>query len=105
MTWLKGDCLNPSTYENAIKEADAVVHSVGALFEDTRYKSAISMDKGLLNSASVAASMVTEHAKSFLGQAPTNEKQERSNLEIMNRDTGKLRLKRSGCTSRLMIHY
>ena len=33
VSYLAGDCLKPSTFENALADADAVVHCVGALFE------------------------------------------------------------------------
>ena len=33
VSYLAGDCLKPSTFENALADVDAVVHCVGALFE------------------------------------------------------------------------
>lgn len=36
--WLKGNIFEPNTYADKLKGVDTVVHSIGLLFEDPRYK-------------------------------------------------------------------
>eukprot|EP01015_Nassula_variabilis_P027382 TRINITY_DN5605_c0_g1_i2.p1 TRINITY_DN5605_c0_g1~~TRINITY_DN5605_c0_g1_i2.p1 ORF type:complete len:191 (-),score=32.61 TRINITY_DN5605_c0_g1_i2:60-632(-) len=33
VTWIKGDAMNPSTFQDALKESQAVIHTVGTLID------------------------------------------------------------------------
>jgi len=41
VNWQKADALNPSTYAHLLPEVNAVVHTLGTLLEDARYKAAL----------------------------------------------------------------
>ncbi|CAG8589383.1 783_t:CDS:2, partial [Paraglomus occultum] len=41
VTWLKGNCLNPSTYSDLLKDCTSVVHTVGTLLENPDYKKVV----------------------------------------------------------------
>ncbi|CCM04620.1 uncharacterized protein FIBRA_06804 [Fibroporia radiculosa] len=41
VNWQAGNALNPETYSHILPSVTAVVHTIGTLFEDTRYKAAL----------------------------------------------------------------
>lgn len=41
VNWLKGNALEPETYSHLLPGATAVVHTLGTLLEDARYKAAL----------------------------------------------------------------
>ncbi|TDL24762.1 mitochondrial protein [Rickenella mellea] len=41
VNWLKADALDPSSYARLLPDKTAIVHTLGTLFEDTRYKAAL----------------------------------------------------------------
>lgn len=80
--WRKGDVLDPATYQDALKEADAVVHSMGILLEADY--------KGVLTGKEP---VVAGLRRAFDSTRATGENTVRAghgalSYETMNRDTG-----------------
>ena len=38
VSYIAGDCLKPETFEKELEDVDAVIHSVGALFDSKTYE-------------------------------------------------------------------
>ncbi|GMG38650.1 unnamed protein product [Ambrosiozyma monospora] len=47
VNWVKADVFKPETYQDYLKEADAVVHSIGVLLENPDYKKAVRSTDGI----------------------------------------------------------
>ncbi|KAG0049430.1 hypothetical protein BGZ83_005780 [Gryganskiella cystojenkinii] len=80
VTWAQGDSLDPSTYKDAIKGTNSVVHTVGMLLEDDY--------KEILHSKSFAD--LTKSVESAIkGQNPLDQGRPKTGLtyERINRDT------------------
>ncbi|CDK27093.1 unnamed protein product [Kuraishia capsulata CBS 1993] len=44
VNWVKGDVFQPKTYESVLKTSDAVVHSLGLIWENQDYKKLINLE-------------------------------------------------------------
>ena len=81
VTWLKGNCLTPSTYSDSLKDCTSVVHAVGTLLENPDYKKVVQS-----KSAAEAFENLRISCKS---QNPfKRDADEANNYEKINRDTG-----------------
>lgn len=58
VNWVSADLLNADTYKQHVANKNAVVHSVGMLFENSDYKKAINSNFGFLNDMLRLASML-----------------------------------------------
>ncbi|EKM55358.1 uncharacterized protein PHACADRAFT_173469 [Phanerochaete carnosa HHB-10118-sp] len=77
--WQKADALQPKTYKHLLPGTTAVVHTLGTLLEDARYKAALSKgDIGAL--IRVAVDSMTK------GGNPLEEKSKRGGYDELNRD-------------------
>jgi hypothetical protein len=80
--WLKADALEPETYSHLLPGVSAVVHTLGTLLPDTRYKDALRTQD--------LAGAVGSFVQSLVG-AGGNPLEERPNgHETLNRDSGLL---------------
>jgi hypothetical protein len=81
VTWLQGSAHNPSTFENALADADGVVHTLGTLIEDGgAYKQALREGNVVKVLGTVCDSMLS-------GKNPLMKGGEGS-YESINRDSG-----------------
>ncbi|KAL6675873.1 hypothetical protein ACI3L0_003557 [Candidozyma auris] len=79
VNWQAADLFNPDTYKEHVANKNAVVHSVGILFENSDYKKAINSNFSFLNDFSRLASMLK-------GPNPLT-KNHNSTYEAIQRDT------------------
>ena len=92
VTWAKGDILRPSTYNSHLKDADAVVHTMGILLE-ADYKGVLTGKESPLAGFKRAFSSVKMgSAINPLDRQPggdlgTGEKDGQLTYELMNRDS------------------
>lgn len=49
VNWQKGNIFEPETYKAQLRQVDAVVHSIGMLFENTNYKKTLNSNVNFLN--------------------------------------------------------
>ncbi len=81
VTWLAADALDPSSYMHLLPKCTAVVHTLGTLFDDLRYKAALKEGNFGAFSSSVLANV--------LGFRMGNKNPiEKSNYDLLNRDSG-----------------
>jgi len=81
VTWLKGNCLTPSTYSDLLKDCTSVVHAVGTLLENPDYKKVVQSKS--------AAEAFGNLCISCKNQNPfRRDASEANNYEKINRDTG-----------------
>ena len=81
MEWLRADALHPNTYSHLLPGVSAVVHTLGTLLADTKYKDALRKQ----DLAGAAQSVL----KSLTGVGRRNPLEERPNAyETLNRDSG-----------------
>lgn len=82
MNWLKADALHPETYAHLLPGATAVVHTLGTLLEDTRYKTALK-DGNL-------PALVGTFLSGMVGSGgnPLADKQRDGSYEQLNHDAG-----------------
>lgn len=82
--WQKGDALHPETFAHLFPEVDGVVHTLGTLIEDGRYKQA-------LKNGDILSVMQSVCQSGFSDGNPlkrqTGGEQNRGSYEVMNRDT------------------
>jgi uncharacterized protein YbjT (DUF2867 family) len=86
--WRKGDALNPESYAQVLPEVTGVVHTLGTLLEDTKYKQAV-REGNLLGLAGSVLNGLT--GGSVGGSNPLErgtEEQSRGSYAVMNRDAG-----------------
>jgi len=80
--WQKGDALHPETFAHLFPEVDGVVHTLGTLIEDGRYKQALKNGDFLSVMQSVFQSGFSH------GNPLKRREQNGGSYEVMNRDTG-----------------
>ena len=81
MEWLRADALRPETYSHLLPGVSAVVHTLGTLLADTKYKDALRKQ----DLAGAAQSVL----QSLTGVERRNPLEERPNAyETLNRDSG-----------------
>ena len=82
VTWLKGDALSPETYAHLLPVATAVVHTLGTLLEDTRYKAA-------LKDGNVSALLGTFVSNLVGGPGnPLEDRRKKDGYEVVNYEAG-----------------
>lgn len=91
MTWLSADALVPESYAQLLPACSTVVHSLGTLFEDTGYKSAIKSGDALGLVGKAFNSMTGAN----IGGSRSNPLEDSSkspitSYERINRDSGKI---------------
>ncbi|KIV81043.1 hypothetical protein PV11_08496 [Exophiala sideris] len=92
VTWAKGDILKPTTYTSYLKDADAVVHTMGILLE-ADYKGVLSGKESVISGLSRAFSASKEGSSSNPldrqpgGDLGKGEKDGQITYELMNRDS------------------
>jgi hypothetical protein len=92
VTWAKGDILKPTTYTGYLKDADAVVHTMGILLE-ADYKGVLSGKESVISGLSRAFSpSKAGSSKNPLDRKPgegleKGEKDGQITYELMNRDS------------------
>lgn len=96
VSWEKADMLKPATYKSMLKDADAVVHSMGILLE-ADYKGVITGKESIWSGLSRAFSATKAGSQNPLerkeGEALIpQEKDGQLTYELMNRDTGNISL-------------
>lgn len=92
VSWQKADMLRPATYRSMLKDADAVVHSMGILLE-ADYKGVLTGKESIWSGLSRAFSATKAGSQNPLerkeGEAlEPQEKDGQLTYELMNRDTG-----------------
>ena len=98
VSWEKADILKPSTYKPLLKDADAVIHTMGILLE-ADYKGVLQGKESILSglqrafSATKAGSQNPLERKEGEDLRP-QEKDGQLTYELMNRDTGVNRIMR-----------
>ncbi|KIK57765.1 hypothetical protein GYMLUDRAFT_45950 [Collybiopsis luxurians FD-317 M1] len=80
VTWLKGSAKNPSSFSDALCEAHGVVHTLGTLFEDGKYKQALK-DGDIPKVVGTALNSV------FSSQNPLLERGGEGSYDEVNRDS------------------
>lgn len=80
MEWLRADALQPETFSHLLPDASAVVHTLGTLLPDTKYKDAIRKQ----DLAGAAASFL--QSLTGAGQNPLEERP--NGYKRLNRDSG-----------------
>lgn len=80
--WRRGDVLNPETYRDAIKDADAVVHSMGILLE-ADYKGVLTGKEPVLQGLKKAFDSTRATGKNTIREGGKG-----LSYETMNRDSG-----------------
>ncbi|KIX96943.1 uncharacterized protein Z520_07057 [Fonsecaea multimorphosa CBS 102226] len=92
VNWAKGDILKPTTYTSHLKDADAVVHTMGILLE-ADYKGVLSGKESIVSGLSRAfSSTKAGSSKNPLDRKPgevldKGEKDGQITYELMNRDS------------------
>lgn len=82
--------------------ATAVVHTLGTLLEDTRYKSALKEG----NVSGLVGAFISSIAEGSCGRNPLEEPKKGSNsYEVLNRDAGELILSHEGSWVRELMHF
>ena len=92
VSWQKADLLKPTTYKPMLKDADAVVHTMGILLE-ADYKGVITGKESIWGGLSRAFSATKQGSQNPLerkeGEAlEPQEKDGQLTYELMNRDSG-----------------
>lgn len=77
--WKKVDIFNPESYRHHLKDKDAVVHSIGILFENSNYKKSMNSNFDILND-------IQNLASSIRGTNPM-EKNSHQTYEAIQRDS------------------
>ncbi|KAI0093692.1 NAD-P-binding protein [Irpex rosettiformis] len=81
VNWQKADALDPSTYAHLLPETSAVVHTLGTLLEDARYKAALKEGD--------VFKLLGTFASTFLGSESSNplrEEDKEGGYATLNRD-------------------
>lgn len=92
MSWQKADLLSPTTYKPLLRDADAVVHTMGILLE-ADYKGVLTGKESIWGGLSRAFSATKLGSQNPLerkeGEAlKPQEKDGQLTYELMNRDSG-----------------
>lgn len=80
MEWLRADALRPETYLHVLPDASAVVHTLGTLLADTKYKEAL-RKQDLAGAAASFLQSLTGAGRNPLEGSPDG-------YERLNRDSG-----------------
>ena len=80
MEWLRADALRPETYSHLLPDASAVVHTLGTLLADTKYKDAL-RKQDLAGAAAIFLQRLTGAGRNPLEESP-------GGYERLNRDSG-----------------
>ena len=80
MGWLRADALRPETYSHLLPDAWAVVHTLGTLLADTKYKGAL-RQQDLAGAATSFLQHLTGAGRNPLKESPDG-------YERLNRDSG-----------------
>ena len=83
MTWRKADALDPATYAHLLPEASAVVHTLGTLLEDARYKAALNQGDVFKLFGTFASNFIGSE-----GSNPLRESSKEGGYDSLNRDAG-----------------
>ena len=78
--WLRADALQPETYSHLLPGVSAVVHTLGTLLADTKYKDAL-RNQDLAGAAQSFLQSLTGAGRNPLEERP-------SGYETLNRDSG-----------------
>ncbi len=78
--WLRADALRPETYSHLLPDVSAVVHTLGTLLADTRYKDAL-QKQDLAGAAAIFLQSLTGAGRNPLEESPNGYK-------ALNRDSG-----------------
>lgn len=92
VSWQKADILKPATYKSLLKDADAVVHSMGILLE-ADYKGVLTGKESIWSGLSRAFSATKGGSQNPLErqegeELKPQEKDGQLTYELMNRDSG-----------------
>ena len=80
MEWLSGDALQPETYSHLLPGVSAVVHTIGTLLADSKYKDALRR-QDLAGAVDSFLTGLTGPGRNPLEERP-------SDYERLNRDSG-----------------
>lgn len=80
MEWLRADALRPETYSHVLPDASAVVHTLGTLLADTKYKDALRKQD--------LAGAATSFLQSLMGAGRNPLEESADGYERLNRDSG-----------------
>lgn len=83
MQWLRADALQPETYSHLLPGVSAVVHTLGTLLADTKYKDTLRTQ----DLAGAAGSFI----QSFVGTGGNPLEEPPNGYEALNRDSGPCR--------------
>jgi len=78
--WVRADALRPETYSHLLPDASAVVHTLGTLLADTKYKDALQKQD--------LAGAVASFLQSLTGAGRNPLKESPDGYERLNRDSG-----------------
>ena len=83
VNWRKGNVFRPETYRSELRDARAVVHSIGILLENDSYKKIVGSEDGVLNAVSGIFRTANPMAKSpdVTGNVVIDKTYERYNTE------------------------
>ena len=92
VSWQKADLLKPATYKPMLKDADAVVHTMGILLE-ADYKGVLTGKESIRGGLSRAFSATKKGSQNPLERKEGEELKSQENdgqltYELMNRDSG-----------------
>lgn len=80
MEWLRANALRPETYSHLLPNASAVVHTLGTLLPDTKYKDAL-RKQDLAGAAASFLQSLTGAGRNPLEKSPNG-------YERLNKDSG-----------------
>lgn len=80
MEWRKADALLPETYSDILPKVGAVIHTLGTLLEDGKYKSALAHGDLIGLVGAIAGGDVN----------PLDRGPQKRSYEVINRDSGTL---------------
>lgn len=97
MEWRKADALLPETYSDILPKVGAVIHTLGTLLEDGKYKSALAHGDLIGLIGAIAGG----------GDNPLDRGPQRRTYEVINRDSGALFFEAAltGCRSNERICF
>lgn len=87
MDWQKGDALEPDTFAHLFSQVGGVVHTLGTLIEDGKYKQALKEGNIVGLVGSFFRAVTGDHGNPLERNADRDRK---GSYEVINRDTGSL---------------
>ncbi|KAG6851021.1 hypothetical protein H0H93_004508 [Arthromyces matolae] len=82
--WQKGDALHPESFAHLFPEVDGVVHTLGVLMENSKYKAAVKQGDVLRLLGSLSSSFIGDYGNPL--ERSTDDSR-RDTYDVMNRDT------------------